>query len=196
MEDQAAALLATLKRSTIPVDTKVTQFNNLKSNIKHLRVPDAAQANIFECVRLAISSTTSPSLVATGFSTLGHLIKRLTLQEQTNVVVSHSNKLLPILLERLGDARESHRAAALSALADLWPLCREKVEVLVRDSALAGNNARAKEACIKWLAKMHKVEGFHFRSFVPHLVAGLEDADPVVRETAKNVVVELFKFVL
>ena len=193
MEEQTATLLATLKRSSVPVEAKLSQFNDLKSSIKHLRVPDAAQANTFECVRLAISSNTSPSLVATGFSTLGHLIKRLSLQEQSNVVVAQSSKIFPILLERLGDARESHRTAASSTLADLWPLCKEKVEVLIRDSAMAGNNARAKEASIKWVAKMHKVEGFHFRSFVPPLVAGLEDADGVVRETAKNTVVELFK---
>lgn len=192
MEEQASTLLATLKRSSVPVETKVQQFNNLKSSIKHLRVPDAAQATSFECIRIAITSS-SPQLVTLGFSTLGHLTKRLSLQEQSNVVVAQSNKMLPVFLERLGDAREAHRSAASSALADIWPLNREKVEVLVRDSAMAGQNARAKETAMKWLVKMHKTDGFLLRSFVPPLVAGLEDADGVVRETAKSAVVELFR---
>ena len=42
---------------------------------------------------------------------------------------------------------------------------------------------------------MNKTAGVPFRSFVPLLVANLEDADPAVRETAKTAVVELFRFV-
>lgn len=193
MEEQATALLATLKRSSASADAKAQAFNTLKASIKHQRVPDGAQATVFDCIRVAIASQQSPTLVIIGFSTLGHLIKRLSIQDQGHVVSAQSPKLLPILLERLGDAREANRSAAVATLVDLWPLSKEKVETLVRDGAMAGHNARAKEASFKWIAKMHKVEGFHFRSFVPHLVAGLEDADGVVRETAKAAVVELFK---
>jgi CLIP-associating protein 1/2 len=41
---------------------------------------------------------------------------------------------------------------------------------------------------------MNKNENLPFKSFVPHLVANLEDADPGVRETAKSAVVELFRY--
>lgn len=43
---------------------------------------------------------------------------------------------------------------------------------------------------------MNKNAALPFRSFVPLLVANLEDADAGVREVAKNAVVELFKYVL
>ena len=43
--------------------------------------------------------------------------------------------------------------------------------------------------------QMNKTEGLPFRTFVPLLVANLEDADPAVRETAKTAVVELFRCV-
>jgi CLIP-associating protein 1/2 len=43
--------------------------------------------------------------------------------------------------------------------------------------------------------QMHTTENLPFRSFVPLLVANLEDADPGVRETAKMAVVELFQCV-
>jgi CLIP-associating protein 1/2 len=154
MEDQALALLATLKKSSIATDAKLTAFNNLKSNIKHLRVPDGAPPPIFECIRVAITSQSSTTLVSSAFSTLGHLIKRLSLQDQTNVITAHAKKFLPILLDRLGDARESHRNAASQSLSDFWPYCHAEVEQVIRDGALSGHNSRAKEMAMLWIVKV------------------------------------------
>ena len=41
--------------------------------------------------------------------------------------------------------------------------------------------------------QLNREQGLQFRAFVPFLVANLEDADAGVRETAKSVVVELFR---
>jgi CLIP-associating protein 1/2 len=195
MEEQAQALLQLLKRTSAPNDQKITQFNNLKSSIKHLRVPDGAQPTIFECIKVAISSQTSSQLVSSAFGCVGHLIKRLHLQNQDHVIVNQAGKLYPVLLERLGDARESHRNAASQTLSDLWPFCDKDIERLVRDSAIAGTNARAKETGMQWVVKMHKNEGLPFRGFVPGLVGALEDPDGGVRDVAKGAVVELFRYV-
>ena len=43
---------------------------------------------------------------------------------------------------------------------------------------------------------MTKSHGLLFRTYVPALVACLEDADSAVRDTAKTTVVELFQYVL
>ncbi|ORY07386.1 clasp N terminal-domain-containing protein [Clohesyomyces aquaticus] len=193
MEEQAAALLAALKKPSTAVDTKLQLFAHLKSGIKHNRVADGAQAPIFEAIRIAISANTSAALASTGFSTLNHLIKRLVLQNQTATLASQAHKLLPILLDRLGDARESHRNAASQILSELWPLSPAEIETMIRDSAMKGTNPRAKEMSMQWVVKMNKTEGLPFRGFVPQLVANLEDADAGVRETAKAAVVELFK---
>jgi CLIP-associating protein 1/2 len=160
MEEQAATLLATLRKPSAPVDAKLTLLTNLKSSIKHQRVPEAAQATAFECVKTAIASQTSSSLVSAGFATLGHLVKRLHLQEQTNVIAVQSAKFVPILLDRLGDARENHRNAASQALSDFWPFNHADMERLIREGALGGNNARAKEMAMSWVVKvrgMHRV---------------------------------------
>ena len=42
--------------------------------------------------------------------------------------------------------------------------------------------------------KMSKEQGLQFKPFLPRLVEALEDADGVVRETAKMAVVELFRY--
>ena len=154
MEDHAAALLSALKKPSTAVDQKLALFNTLKSGIKHSRVPDSCQPTIFECIRLATSASTSAALVSTGFSTLSHLIKRLALQNQSSVVAAHVPKLLPILLERLGDARESHRVFASSLLADLWPLAHADVETLIRENAMASSNPRARESSMQWVVKV------------------------------------------
>ena len=41
---------------------------------------------------------------------------------------------------------------------------------------------------------MNKTEGLPFKSFVPQLVANLEDSDPLVRESAKDAVIKLFQY--
>lgn len=156
MEDQAAGLLATLKKTSAPIDHKLTQFNSLKSSIKHERVPQECTPTIFECVRLAIAAQTSTTLVSTGFSTLGHLVKRLNLQSQTQIITQQSNQLLPTLLDRLGDARENHRNAASQSLSDLWPYNHPGVEGIVRDGALGGTNSRAKEIAMQWVVKVRE----------------------------------------
>jgi CLIP-associating protein 1/2 len=194
MEEQAQGLLATLKKSNVAVDTKVVAFNNLKSSIKHQRVAESCQPVIFECVRLGISSQTTPALVTTAFATLGHLIKRLSLQDQTPTIAAQASKLLPILQDRLGDAREPLRNAASQLFDDLWPYSKAEVERVIREGALGGNSARAKEMAMLWVVKMNRSEGLPFRSFVPSFVSSLEDPDGGVRETAKSCVVELFRY--
>jgi CLIP-associating protein 1/2 len=154
MEDEATKLLSALKKPSTQVDTRLALFNSLKSGIKHNRVPDTAQATIFECIRIAISASTSAALVSTGFSTLSHFIKRLVLQRETTILTSNSHNLLALLLDRLGDARESHRNAAAQILGDLYPLLQTQVEELMRDSAMKGANPRAKDVSMQWLVKV------------------------------------------
>ena len=100
---------------------------------------------------------TSAVLVSTGLSTLSHFIKRLVLQRQTAILTSHTHNLLSLLLDRLGDARESHRLAAAQIFADLYPLCQTEVETLMRDNAMKGPNPRAKEVSMQWLVKVRHV---------------------------------------
>ncbi|KAF9729348.1 suppressor of tub2 mutation [Paraphaeosphaeria minitans] len=192
MEDQVAALLAALKKPSTNVDTRLHLFAAVKSSIKHARVPEPCQDATFECICIAMSAATSAALVSTGFSTLSHFIKRLQLQDETSIITSQSARLLAILVDRLGDARESHRHAAGQLLADLHPLCPAQVETVIQN-AMKGPNPRAKEASMPCLVKMNKTDSLPFKSYVPQLVANLEDADAGVREAAKIAVVELFR---
>src|SRR5947207_10645379 len=49
---------------------------------------------------------------------------------------------------------------------------------------------------MRWLSNVHRSQhNFSFRSFTPFMMKILEDANEAVRETAKEVVIELFKSV-
>jgi len=193
MEAQAANLLSTLKRPAAPSDAKLTLLNALKSDIKHYRVPETAQATILDCLKLAIAQQASSTLASSAFSTLSHLIKRLKIQDASGTSITHlAPRLFPALQDRLGDTREPMRAAAAQALTDLYPLLAQDVENIVRDEALGGSNPRAKEAAMQWVVRMHRDETMPFKGYVSSIVARLEDSDGNVREAAKTALIELF----
>jgi CLIP-associating protein 1/2 len=196
MDQQATTLLATLKRSSAASDAKLTQLNNLKSDIKHHRVPETAQPIIFECIRVALAQQASSTLATAAFTTLGHLIKRLKIQDPDGDALSHHiPKLFPALQERLGDLRENHRNAASQAFTDVWPFCAHDVERIIRDEVIPGANARAKDTATHWVVRMNRDESLPFKSFVPLIVANLEDHDGAVRDAAKGALIELFWYV-
>ncbi|EFR01378.1 hypothetical protein MGYG_04385 [Nannizzia gypsea CBS 118893] len=192
MDERATELLAALRNTSLSVDAKVTSLTKLKSEIKQRHVPTSAAGDIFDAIRLAIASQHG-SLSAGGFSALGHLLKRLYLQEQNALIASQGRHTYSLLLEKLGDHKERVRAHASQAFVDFWQSAPADVEHHVLEVALVGKSPRAKETSMMWLVKMTKERGVLFRAHVPSLVVGLEDADSSVRETAKAAVIELFQ---
>lgn len=154
-------------------------------------MPESAQAAAFDCIKLAISQQSSSTLASTAFSTLGHLLKRLKIQDHGHAIAQLAPRLFASIQERLGDLREPVRAAASQAMNDLYPYCSSDVEEMIQE-AIGGTNARAKETAMRWVVKMHKEEGMPFKGYVSSMVARLEDADGNTREAAKAALVELF----
>lgn len=155
MDQQAATLLATLRRTSAASEAKLTLLNTLKSDIKHHRVPESAQPMIFDCLKYAISQQSSSTIATAGLTTFSHLIKRLKIQDPEGAAIrTHAPKLLPALQERLGDLRESHRAGASQAFSDLWFFCSAEVEQVIRDEAIASSHVRAKDAGMQWVVKV------------------------------------------
>ncbi|EEH17822.2 hypothetical protein PABG_00385 [Paracoccidioides brasiliensis Pb03] len=192
MEARATEVLAAFKNSNLSVEAKVQHLTKLKSEIKQKNVPEVAVSTIFEAFRLAIASPHS-LLSTAGFSALGHLLKRLYLQELHQTIASQGRSTYQLLLERLGDHKERVRSQASQAFSDFWQASPVEVEHHVLELALAGKNPRAKETSMAWLATMTRERGVLFRTYVPSLVVCLEDADSGVRETAKMTVIDLFR---
>ncbi|KAG8526496.1 uncharacterized protein KY384_008696 [Bacidia gigantensis] len=192
MENLANEAHASLKASHTPVEEKLRHLTALKQEIKHRSCPDRAIPTIFDVIRLSLAV---PHVVDAGFSILGHLNRRLTLQNLPSTIHTYTVKLFPILHDRLGDPRDRIRERAITAFTDLYSVSEEAssdVERFVRDTALTSKHPRAKLSSMQWILQTHKEKGMLFRSFVPNIVNCLEDADGHVRKAAQESVIELF----
>jgi CLIP-associating protein 1/2 len=189
-EKQVIDLIALL-RTDIAVETKVAQVNAVKSGIKQHNVPDGLVAQLFDVLRTA-SGSQHAVLVNAGFTALNHLLTRLSLQEP-KYLAKEAPRTLPLIIEKLGDQKEKFRTLASSSLVTLYGPAPADVERAVRNTAMVGKNPRAKETALQWLLQMHRENGLQFRNYVPTLMELLEDADGMVRDTAKATVIELFR---
>ncbi|KAJ4300287.1 suppressor of tub2 mutation [Collariella sp. IMI 366227] len=189
--DQQVADLIAILRTDASVDAKVQQVTAIKSSIKQHNVPDSCIQPVFEALRTA-SSSQHAVLVNAGFTSINHLFTRLARQEP-RYLTKEGARTLPLIIEKLGDSKEKFRQLALQALGTLYKWAPLEVERSVRNTAMVGKNARAKEASMHWLLQMHQEQGLQFRAYVPILMELLEDADPTVREMAKTTVIELFR---
>ncbi|PHH64433.1 hypothetical protein CDD81_4654 [Ophiocordyceps australis] len=189
-EQQVAELTAAL-RGEAGLDSKVKLVTAVKSGIKQHHVPEASVAQLAEALRMA-STSAHGSLANAGFTALGHLLTRLSRQEP-RMLAKETARCLPVVVDKLGDQKDKFRGLAATALCTLHGVAAGEVERVVKTSALAGKNARAKETAMHWLVQMHEEQGMQFRGYVPLLMELLEDADGVVREAAKGTVIQLFK---
>ncbi|OTA94779.1 hypothetical protein M434DRAFT_29618 [Hypoxylon sp. CO27-5] len=189
-EEQVTGLLAILRKD-VSIDAKVQHVTTVKSAIKHYSVPDACVAPLFEALRLASNSQHSV-LVNAGFTTLNHLLTRMSLQEP-KYLSREAKQTLPLIAEKMGDQKDKIRILAIQAMATMYMQVPMDAERFVRNTVMVGKNPRAKESGMQWLLQMHKEHGLQFRSYVPTLMELLEDADGMVRDTAKSTVIELFR---
>ncbi|RYP25128.1 hypothetical protein DL765_000009 [Monosporascus sp. GIB2] len=189
-DEQVAGLLAILRKDAA-VDAKVQYVTVVKSGIKQHNVPESCVAPLFEALRVASSSQHS-ALVNAGFTALNHLLTRLSRQEP-RFIIKEAKHTLPIVVEKMGDQKDKLRTLASQAMATIYLHAPVDAERFVRNTAMVGKNARSKEAGMHWLLQMHKEHGLQFRSYVPTLMELLEDADGMVRDTAKTTVIELFR---
>lgn len=191
LTDEQVADLVTVIRSDSSLDAKIQLVNTIKTGIKQHNVPENSIAQLFDGLRSA-SSSQHAALVNVGFTSLNHLLTRLTRQDP-KLLSKEAARTLPLVAEKLGDQKDKIRSTALQALNTFYSVAPADVERTVRNQALTGKNPRAKEAGMQWLLQTHKEQGLQFRSYVPLLMDLLEDADGMVRDAAKSTVIELFK---
>ena len=151
MDSKASALLAALKSGHMSSNSALVQLNELKGDIKHRQVPQLAVIPLFRLVDYAVSSLHYADI---GFSILGHLVKRLILQEQKELLVAQGLKIIPSVINSLGDQKDRIRQRANQALSEFWHLSPVDVEHIIRDTALTSEISKVKEAGMRWILKV------------------------------------------
>ncbi|KAM0563305.1 hypothetical protein ACHAPJ_001023 [Fusarium lateritium] len=191
LTDQQVVDLTTILRGDGTLDSKVQFVTIIKSGIKQHNVPESSVPQLFDGLRNATTSQHA-ALVNAGFTALNHLLTRLSRQDP-KLLSKEAARTLPIVVEKLGDHKDKFRSLASHSLVTLFAVAPADVERFVRNTAMGGKNPRAKETAMHWLLQMHKENGLPFRGYVPVLMELLEDADGMVRDAAKNTVIELFR---
>lgn len=163
-EDQVASLLSIL-RTDASTDAKVNQINNVKSGIKQNNVPEVCVLPLFEATRISMISPHA-AITNAGFSTLNHLLTRLSRQEP-KYVVKEAGRTLPLVIEKLGDQKEKYRQLAAQCLTTFWKAAPLDVERIVKNSGLVGKNSRMKEASLNWLVQVYNppYDGFLWEAY-------------------------------
>lgn len=150
-DKQVADLIAIL-RTDEKIDNKVNQVNLIKSGIKQHNVPDTCIAPLFEALRSA-STSQHAVLVNAGFTSLNHLLARLSRQDPKQLA-KEAPRTLPLIVDKLGDQKEKFRSLAMQAMITLYKVAPLDVERSVRNTAMVGKNPRAKEASLQWLLQV------------------------------------------
>ena len=156
-EEQAANLLAIL-RTDASIDAKVNQVNNVKSGIKQNNVPDPCVQPLFEATRISMTSQHA-ALVNAGFSTLNHLLTRLSRQEPKHVA-REAARTLPLVIEKMGDQKDKYRQLAAQCLTTFWKISPMDVERIVKNAGLVGKNSRMKESSMRWVVQVEAFTRF------------------------------------
>ncbi|KAK6343469.1 suppressor of tub2 mutation [Orbilia blumenaviensis] len=192
-EDEANTLL-TLIRSNRDDALKIEHLIQAKQKIKHYGIDADATEPTFSAVRIGMSQASNISLFQHSLSCLGYLVKRCRVNDAA-LLKRLSIDLLPLLLDKMGDAKDRIREMALSPVVDIWTAAPVETERIIRETGLTSKNSRLKESSLEWLARVHALYGgqLSIKPYTSLLVRLLEDANDGVREKAKHVVVDLFK---
>ena len=125
--------------------------------------------------------------------------------QDANKLKSVAPSILPLLVDRLGDVKDRYRELAMNSLVEFWKATPGDVEKTIKEVGFGNKSWRIREqvSCfsrdtliqsMRWLSNVHRSQhNFSFRSFTPFMMKILEDANEAVRDTAKEVVIELFK---
>lgn len=192
VNDQQVTDLLALIRTDASIDAKVRDITTVKSGIKQNNVPDTCVQNLFEICRLTLQAQQA-QIVNAGFTTLNHLLTRLSRQEPKHLL-REAARTLPYIIEKIGDIKDKYRVLGLQCLTTFWSAAAMEVEKAVKNLGLVGKHPRQKEACMKWIVQMHAEQGMPFKAYVTTFMELLEDADGMVRDVARNTVIELFEY--
>lgn len=150
--DEQVANLQAILRTDASTDSKVQQVNNVKSSIKQNNVPDACVAPLFEAIRTSIASPHA-ALTNAGFSTLNHLLTRLSRQEPKHLM-KEGPRTLPLVIDKMGDQKEKYRQLAAQCLTVFWKVSAPDAERIVKNAGLVSKNPRMKESCMNWIVQV------------------------------------------
>lgn len=168
----ADALYQLISSSDENYNQKSDGINDLKAFVKKDFVDVDQAPKYFEALSIAVDIT-NQGISVNAFSTLSHLVKRISMQEPNGTVLKKQSYLvLPIIIGRLGDSKGSTRNAARKALEAYWFSAPKEVEDAIMEISLKHRNSAVVKEAVVWLHHIIKNVSPHFKltPFIPDLV--------------------------
>lgn len=175
-------------------EEKLQLILNQKSHVKRDFVDISQVPKYMEALSIAIDIP-DIDILTNAFSTLCHLVKRVSIQDATSQVLKEQSFLvLPIIINKLGDVKSSSRSSAKKALESYWLSASTKVEQGLLEIGFSHRNPKVVSESISWLNHIIVNINPHFKlgAFVPSLVETLathrssEEIAESIRELFKN----------
>ncbi|ORY86765.1 clasp N terminal-domain-containing protein [Protomyces lactucae-debilis] len=163
----------------------------MKQCIKREIIETSAVRPLFQALTWGLPAANTQ--ISSQSLTLAHgALRRLNLQDGS-LLGPVLPLVLPLFINKLGDANEKVRDLARDCLAVAWKSCGAEVERAVKELGYRHQGWLVRRNSIQWTLKMSrdKPTGFVSRPFIGFLIACLEDGREEIRESAKDAIVEL-----
>ena len=208
MDTEANSLLAIMRTRSLPEVQILDFYAKLKADIKHRAVPESAIAPLFELIRLALES---PNYLDAGLSMLTHLVKRLQGQLQNSILDAQAQRIVPLLVDRLGAAKDRHRSRARQALVELFNVSgtiSTMILTLIENATFPSGDALAQQEAMQWVltvghmafsffqanvTQVHKEKGIVIVGFVPRIIININSPDRYLCRAAEACFIQLYR---
>lgn len=131
--------------------TVTSLLTDLKTHVKKDNVALPLVPKYFEALSI-VMDTTDPAVQALAFSSICHLVKRVSIQDSTGKVLADQSFLvLPIVIPRIADKKSSISASARRALEAYWLSVPVKVEQALIDVGLSNRSLLIINETVVWL---------------------------------------------
>ncbi|KAI0462447.1 hypothetical protein LJB42_003940 [Komagataella kurtzmanii] len=170
-------------------------INKFKTHVKKDFVNLANVPKYFECLTIAINKqeNENTSIPILAFSTLCHLVKRVSMQD-ANVLKIIDYFALPVLIGKLDHPKTAVKNSAKKAIKVYWESCPMEVETAIRDHGLMSNESGVVLESLLLLLDMvsTNVQSFTFKPFTSKVVRILKSPKLELQNASKQLLIEFF----
>lgn len=164
---------------------------DLKAHIKREFVSLNDVPSYFDILKTASrSSDLKLSLLA--FSTVCHLVKRVSMQD-SNYLKPCAKSILPILLNKLIDPKPQIQTQAKHTLETYWLANPAIVETFLKDSGLIHSNYKIRAETILFISNLVDLNSnFKFNSFLPNLINLFRDDHQLIIKNLNSLLLKYY----
>jgi CLIP-associating protein 1/2 len=175
-------------------DVKLDLILSLKNHIKKDYVDMNHVPQYLQALSIGVDID-DLDISSNSFSVLCHLVRRVSMQDNHGVVLKlQSYLILPIIINRLSNAKKSLRLSASKALEAYWLTAPQQVEQTVLEIGLQNRNTGIVVQSIAWLNHIVNDINPHFKllPFIPQLCKILTTNNPDTYVAIEDLFVDFY----